>query len=288
MSLHWDISDSFWWFFRILTVWLNSWLFNKPLPLHPVAQNVETLIRYIHGRLIDVLALFPNKLFLANFCFVFQNDFLVANANDQLLIVITDICCFIGKFILFSWWYDQIFPHILLFDLRLARGVFTLFDHLCVWTTNSGTCCTCFQIWGLTSDATKPYLYSPGYDIFCSFKLIHVILFRDTNLMYLNTVYCLGHMGVELADVPHTQELVLQFLQQNLNPSKLLPELEVSTLEQLGCMVIAGCVSYTSWLVDAVGWSFSLLSVLRWSIEQVIGQCSQVHTDFPWNKSVFR
>ncbi|TPP65581.1 hypothetical protein FGIG_03278 [Fasciola gigantica] len=73
---------------------------------------------------------------------------------------------------------------------------------------------------------------------------------RDTNLMYLNTVYCLGHMGVELADVPHTQELVLQFLQQNLNPSKLLPELEVSTLEQLGCMVIAGCPAIHEQIMD--------------------------------------
>ncbi|KAF7262730.1 hypothetical protein EG68_00013, partial [Paragonimus skrjabini miyazakii] len=73
---------------------------------------------------------------------------------------------------------------------------------------------------------------------------------RDTNLMYLNTVYCLGHIGVELASVPQTQELVLQFLQQNLNPSKLLPELEVSTLEQLGCMVIAGCPSIHEQIMD--------------------------------------
>ncbi|KAH8869729.1 Phosphatidylinositol 4-kinase alpha [Schistosoma japonicum] len=58
--------------------------------------------------------------------------------------------------------------------------------------------------------------------------------------MYLNAVYCLGHMGVVLAQMPHTQELILQFLQQNLNPAKLLPELEIKSMEQLGCMVIGG------------------------------------------------
>ncbi|CAH8540893.1 unnamed protein product [Heterobilharzia americana] len=63
---------------------------------------------------------------------------------------------------------------------------------------------------------------------------------RDINLMYLNAVYCLGHMGVALAEVPQTQELILQFLQQNLNPAKLLPELEIKSMEQLGCMVIGG------------------------------------------------
>ncbi|CAH8562612.1 unnamed protein product [Schistosoma margrebowiei] len=63
---------------------------------------------------------------------------------------------------------------------------------------------------------------------------------RDVNLMYLNAVYCLGHMGVVLAQMPHTQELILQFLQQNLNPAKLLPQLEIKSMEQLGCMVIGG------------------------------------------------
>ncbi|TNN18700.1 Phosphatidylinositol 4-kinase alpha [Schistosoma japonicum] len=47
-------------------------------------------------------------------------------------------------------------------------------------------------------------------------------------------------MGVVLAQMPHTQELILQFLQQNLNPAKLLPELEIKSMEQLGCMVIGG------------------------------------------------
>ncbi|OON18815.1 hypothetical protein X801_05326, partial [Opisthorchis viverrini] len=56
---------------------------------------------------------------------------------------------------------------------------------------------------------------------------------RDTNLMYLNTVYCLGHIGVELAQVAQTQQLVFQFLQQNLTPSRLLPELEPSVHEQI-------------------------------------------------------
>ncbi|VDP37841.1 unnamed protein product [Schistosoma curassoni] len=58
--------------------------------------------------------------------------------------------------------------------------------------------------------------------------------------MYLNAVCCLGHMGVVLAQMPHTQELILQFLQQNLNPAKLLPQLEIKSMEQLGCMVIGG------------------------------------------------
>ncbi|TGZ58377.1 hypothetical protein CRM22_009667 [Opisthorchis felineus] len=74
--------------------------------------------------------------------------------------------------------------------------------------------------------------------------------YKDTNLMYLNTVYCLGHIGVELAQVAQTQQLVFQFLQQNLTPSRLLPELEVVTLEQLGCMVIAGCPSVHEQIMD--------------------------------------
>ncbi|CAH8509726.1 unnamed protein product [Schistosoma turkestanicum] len=63
---------------------------------------------------------------------------------------------------------------------------------------------------------------------------------RDVNLMYLNAVYCLGHLGVILSKMPHVQQLIIQFLQQNLNPTKLLPELQIKSMEQLGCIIIGG------------------------------------------------
>ncbi len=50
-------------------------------------------------------------------------------------------------------------------------------------------------------------------------------------------------MGVELANIPNTQELILQVFQQSLNASKVPLELTEKIIDQCGCMVIAGCVS---------------------------------------------
>lgn len=78
--------------------------------------------------------------------------------------------------------------------------------------------------------------------IYSSSLLLLLFIKRDTNVVYWNAVVCLGQIGVQLVQIPQTQELILQFLQQNLNHTKLLPELEIKSLEQLGCMLITGSV----------------------------------------------
>ena len=67
---------------------------------------------------------------------------------------------------------------------------------------------------------------------------------RDTTLMYFNTVFTLGNMGVLLKDIGGTQEAVLQFFQQNLQLTNLPSSLGEKIIEQLGNMIIAGCVWY--------------------------------------------
>ncbi|VDN08678.1 unnamed protein product [Dibothriocephalus latus] len=50
-------------------------------------------------------------------------------------------------------------------------------------------------------------------------------------------------MGVELADSPHTQELILQVFQQSLSSPDILSEMGEMIIDQCGCMLIAGCPS---------------------------------------------
>ncbi|BHF57761.1 Phosphatidylinositol 4-kinase alpha [Sparganum proliferum] len=64
---------------------------------------------------------------------------------------------------------------------------------------------------------------------------------RDTSLIYQNVVLTLGQMGVELAAIPHTQELILQVFQQSLNSVDILNEMGEMIIDQCGCMLIAGC-----------------------------------------------
>ncbi|VDD76796.1 unnamed protein product [Mesocestoides corti] len=64
---------------------------------------------------------------------------------------------------------------------------------------------------------------------------------RDTDLIYQNVILTLGQMGVELASIPNTQELILQVFQQSLNASRVPLELTEKIIDQCGCMVISGC-----------------------------------------------
>uniref|UniRef100_A0A915EXF0 1-phosphatidylinositol 4-kinase n=1 Tax=Echinococcus canadensis TaxID=519352 RepID=A0A915EXF0_9CEST len=64
---------------------------------------------------------------------------------------------------------------------------------------------------------------------------------RDTDLIYQNVILTLGWMGVELANVPNTQDQVLQLIQQCLEISSVSLELTEKITDQCSCMVIAGC-----------------------------------------------
>ncbi|KAL5111912.1 Phosphatidylinositol 4-kinase alpha [Taenia crassiceps] len=64
---------------------------------------------------------------------------------------------------------------------------------------------------------------------------------RDTDLIYQNVILTLGWMGVELANIPDTQEQVLQLIQQCLEISSVSLELIEKIIDQCSCMVIAGC-----------------------------------------------
>ncbi|PAA80299.1 hypothetical protein BOX15_Mlig025879g2 [Macrostomum lignano] len=73
---------------------------------------------------------------------------------------------------------------------------------------------------------------------------------RDTNLMYVNTILSLGRVAVELRNCiednrgSRTQEAVVQFFQQSLQQvqtQRLPVDLGGTIIDQLGCLIIAGC-----------------------------------------------
>lgn len=66
-------------------------------------------------------------------------------------------------------------------------------------------------------------------------------MFRESNLISTNTILTLGHMAVALKETPKTVESVLQIFQQRFcsPPSQL----DLLIVDQLGSMIIAGCVS---------------------------------------------
>ncbi|KAM3184691.1 hypothetical protein ACTXT7_007852 [Hymenolepis weldensis] len=64
---------------------------------------------------------------------------------------------------------------------------------------------------------------------------------RDTDLIYQNVILTLGRVGVELANIPNTQEQVLQLIQQCLEIPAVSLELIEKIIDQCACMVIAGC-----------------------------------------------
>lgn len=70
------------------------------------------------------------------------------------------------------------------------------------------------------------------------------LCFRESTLISLNTILTLGHIAVALKDVPKTIYSVIQIFQQRFcsPPSQL----DTLIVDQLGCIIIAGCVSIES------------------------------------------
>ena len=64
---------------------------------------------------------------------------------------------------------------------------------------------------------------------------------RESLLVTVNTIIALGHVAIAFKTQPRVVEDVLQIFLQRFN--KPASSLDILIIDQLGCMLIAGCVS---------------------------------------------
>ncbi|KAK7505986.1 hypothetical protein BaRGS_00002708 [Batillaria attramentaria] len=95
---------------------------------------------------------------------------------------------------------------------------------------------------------------------------------RESTLISTNTILTLGHLAVALKDTPKTVESILQIFQQRFcSPPSAL---DVLIVDQLGCMIMAGCVSVVSFQWQQV--SHAVINALANIAANICGEAEQL------------